>query len=108
VLAFLMSYVLKLVLLGREDFGQWTPSAVWTLRAHELCVAVMLLGGAAAFLQAWRMRGSRNVTRRMDDAVALPAVPRWHRRAGWTAVVASVLGVLTAFFVWLGMWSRAA
>ncbi len=106
VAAFVASYGVKLVVLGREDLPRWSPAAVLTLRIHELCVFAMLAGGAFAGARAWRLR---------RDPLARGAeprrgrTPRWlpHRRAGWTAVTAALLGVITAALVLAGMYQRA-
>ena len=42
---FLISYLVKLALLGREDRGGWTSGELTVLYVHELFVAAMLLGG---------------------------------------------------------------
>lgn len=105
--AFILSYLVKLAVLGREDLSIWSPAAINTLRFHETCVLAMVVGGALAGARAWRMRRSRNVTRDPADAPAPATVVRWHRRAGWTAVVGAALGFVSAAFVLLGMYARA-
>lgn len=112
VVGFVGSYALKLTLLGREALGQWSDAAIWTLRIHELCVAVMLAGGSCALYRALQLR---------DEPFAAPALgsPRAslspdllpvlasHRRSGRIALVAASLGVLTAGLVLAGMYARA-
>jgi uncharacterized membrane protein YozB (DUF420 family) len=107
VVGFVVSYALKLALLGREDLPRWSPGAVTVLRIHELCVFTMLLGGAFAGARAWRMR--RDPLARGEVPRGAPGA-RWlaHRRAGWTAVTGAVLGVITAAVVLAGMYQRAA
>jgi uncharacterized membrane protein YozB (DUF420 family) len=107
VAGFVLSYVGKVAWLGREDFSLWSTTSVWTLRVHETCVLVMILAGAFAGAQAFRMRKLRNVTRNANDPLAPKAIPRWHRRGGWVAVYAAALGAFTAIFVWAGMVGRA-
>ncbi|MDJ0850781.1 MAG: DUF420 domain-containing protein [Myxococcota bacterium] len=107
VALFVGAYALKLLFLGREALETWSPGAVWVLRVHELCVAVMLLGGVAAGLRARMLRRTRNATRDPADPVAPAGVASWHRRAGWAAVVAAALGLVTASFVLAGMYQRA-
>ena len=104
--AFLLSYVVKLALLGREDLPNWEPFYVNTLRFHEACVLTMLVAGSVAFTLARRMRGSRNVTRAASDPPADPDALRWHRRAGRTGVVSAVAGLLSAAVVLFGMYAR--
>lgn len=106
VALFLGAYVVKSGFLGREDFSLWSVAAIWNLRIHESCVLVMLLAGGVALQRAWRMRGTRRVTRDPADAPTPEAALRWHRRAGWTVVVSAALGLLTACFVLAGMYLR--
>ena len=105
---FLVSYLLKVPLLGRENLEVWSASAVWTLRIHETCIAVMLIAGGMAGRGAYRLRATRNATRRQSDPPAPPPMAARHRRAGWTAVVAAVLGLVSAAGVLLGMYERTA
>ena len=104
---FLASYVLKLAFLGREALHTWSSGAIWTLRIHEACIAVMLLGGAVAGLRALGLRRTRNATRNPSDPLAAPSLAAWHRRAGWAAVVAAGLGFASAGLVLAGMYQRA-
>lgn len=107
VLLFVGSYVLKLLLLGREDLDRWSSADLWTLRIHELCVLVMVVGGGVA---AWRGRAlasTRNQTGSPADPPAPAALASGHRLAGWSAVVAGMLGFLTAGLVLAGMYRRA-
>ena len=106
VLLFLLSYVLKLMLLGREDLSLWLPRDVNVLRFHETCVAVMVLAGGFALFLGRRMRGTRSFTRDKSDPVAAQGLTRTHRLAGRSAGVGAALGWLSAAMVLLGMWSR--
>ena len=108
VALFLLSYVVKLKLLGREDISVWSLLDVTILRIHETCVLVMLIAGTVAVVLARRMRGTRNVTRDRNDPPAAPALARRHRLAGRTAGVAAALGWFTAGFVLCGMYARAS
>jgi uncharacterized membrane protein YozB (DUF420 family) len=106
VVAFVLSYVAKLALLGREDFSTWSRWDVNTLRVHETCVLAMLLGGGFALTRAWRMRRSRLVTRNPADDPPEPGVLKAHRIAGRVAVTGALLGWLTAVLVLVGMIGR--
>ncbi len=108
VVAFLLSYLVKLALLGREDFGTWSSISVSTLRFHETCILIMLIGGTSALTRAWRMRVTRNVTRNKEDPPADASTLRWHRRSGWTALLGGLVGLLAAVFVLGGMYERFA
>ncbi len=108
VVAFLLSDLVKLALLGREDFASWSSVAVSTLRFHETCILIMLIGGTIALSRAWRMRATRSVTRNAEDPPANASTLRWHRRTGWTALLGGLLGLLAAAFVLGAMYERIA
>jgi uncharacterized membrane protein YozB (DUF420 family) len=104
---FLLSYLLKLAFLGREALGEWSPLALWTLRVHELCVLVMLVGGATALALGRRLRRSRRFTRDDADPPAPASLLRRHRLAGRSALAGAILGAATAALVLGGMYARA-
>ena len=104
VALFLLSYPIKVAVLGREDLENWPALHVAVLRLHEVCVALMVLGGGAALVlaRALRLRASPEEARaRRPGAVAL------HRAVGRVAVAGAVLGLASAGFVLAGMWARA-
>lgn len=103
---FLSSYVLKVILLGREDLSVWSSLHRGNLYFHETCVVSMLLLGGFAAQRAWRMRDTRNVTRSPDDPMAPVGIVRLHRAAGRVAVGAAFMGLLTAGIVLAGMYQR--
>ena len=108
VIGFIVSYLFKVALLGREELQRWSAASLIVLRVHELCVFTMLLGGAVAGSRAFAMRGDPLV--RGMPSSTLPrdsGVRRWHRRGGWTAVMGALLGVVTAALVLAGMYGRA-
>ena len=107
VLLFLLSYVAKLMLLGREDMSVWSSLDVNVLRFHETCVLVMCVGGAISLWLGRRLRATRGFTRDREDPVADGGLVRTHRMAGRAAVVCALLGWLSAFFVLVGMYQRA-
>ncbi len=106
VVVFLVSYPLKLMLLGREDRSSWSTLSVGILRFHEVCVLVMSISGALAF---WRGRRLARASAALDTHDAPPADPHSraaHRRLGRIAIVGAVLGLLSAGFVLAGMFAR--
>ncbi|MEE8580935.1 MAG: DUF420 domain-containing protein [Myxococcota bacterium] len=107
VLGFLVSYAFKLMLLGREDHSLWSGAELTTLRIHETFVLVMVVSLGLAGWRAWSIRTTRNFTDQTDDPPASAALLRRHRRAGWTAVVCAVFGLLTAAMVLVAMYRRA-
>lgn len=104
---FLAAYVLKLAFLGREDMSVWSTYAVWTLRFHESCVAVMLIAGGIAMHRGRKLSATRNVTHDPADPPAEPTLSGGHRRLGRAAVIAAVLGVFSAAVVLFDMYQRA-
>ena len=104
---FLVAYALKVVWLGHESVAEWSARDRLILRIHETCIAVMLAGGVVAGLRAWRLRRTRNASLDPADPPAPAELARWHRRAGWTALVAAVAGWLTACLMLIGMYQRA-
>ena len=106
IAAFLVSYVFKLLFLGREDLSVWSRLHVHNLRFHETCVLLMIVAGGFALTRARAMRGTRERTRDPKDPPAPAPTVVWHHRAGWSAVVASVLGLLTAGGILVGMYGR--
>jgi hypothetical protein len=104
---FLFAYVFKVFLLGHEHVAQWSPRERLVLRIHEVFIAVMLVGGIVAGSRAWRLRLTRNATLDPRDPPAPLATARWHRRAGWAAVLAALGGWLTALMLLIGMFQRA-
>jgi len=104
---FLASYVLKVIFLGREDLGLWSAPAVAVLRAHETCILLMLVAGATAGTRAWRFRRSLPAGPLLPPSEVTRRGRLAHRRAGWTAVVASGLALATAAVVLAGMYARA-
>jgi uncharacterized membrane protein YozB (DUF420 family) len=104
---FLISYLCKLALIGREDRASWGTLSIWVLRTHELCVLTMLVAGIIAGTRALRLRRTRNATRDPGDPPAPAELVRWHRGAGKTAVCAAVLALGLAGLILAGMYRRA-
>jgi uncharacterized membrane protein YozB (DUF420 family) len=107
VALFLASYVFKVVALGREDLDLWSAGAVAVLRLHETCILVMLVAGATAAAHAWRFRRSLPAGPLPPPSDATRRDRLRHRRAGWIAVVASLLALATAVTVLAGMYARS-
>ena len=104
--AFLVSYGVKLAVLGRENLAIWSGLDRGILRFHEACVLVMLVAGAVAITRVRRLWSSRVVSPDLIQSAPLAPTLRWHRRAGWTGVGAATLGLLTAAMVLFGMYAR--
>ncbi len=97
---FLLSYVLKVIFLGKELRELWTATARTALYVHETAILVMLVAGGVAGYRAWRFRHTLGSGPLPDPVEESRRGRLWHRRAGWTAVVASMGAFVTAA-VWL-------
>jgi uncharacterized membrane protein YozB (DUF420 family) len=104
---FLLSYVVKVIFLGREDLGLWSAPSRAVLRIHETCIFVMLVAGATAGTRAWRFRRSLPTGLLPPPSEATQRGRLAHRRAGRVAVVASVLALATAALTLASMYARA-
>ncbi|MFP6654758.1 MAG: DUF420 domain-containing protein [Myxococcota bacterium] len=107
VVAFLVSYLLKVQFLGREELSAWTSFDVWVLRIHELFVFQMLSGGTVAWIMGRKLLVTRLFTHDPKDPLPAPRTRRIHRIAGRTAVIGSVLAFVMALGVLAGMVQRA-
>lgn len=105
VVVFLLSYLVKVGILGREDRSLWSRFDLVTLYIHELCVSVMLLAGGVAVARARRFGEVHDAAPVAPEAA--PGDLRVHRIAGKVVVVSSVLALLTAGIVLVGMYLRA-
>jgi len=107
VAAFVISYVFKVMLLGKENLALWSPAAINSLRFHELCVLAMLIGGGLALYRGLAIRKTRLVTHDAEDPLPEPRTVRMHRLAGRVAVGAAMLGLASAAIVLASMYERA-
>jgi uncharacterized membrane protein YozB (DUF420 family) len=105
VALFLVSYLVKVALLGREDRSSWSQESLFTLYVHEACVAAMLVAAGIALTRARRFGPGRDGEPPAPEASERDR--RMHRRSGRVAVAASVLAVFTAAGVLAGMYARA-
>lgn len=104
---FLLAYVGKVFVLGREDRSAWTALDYTVLYVHETCVAVMLLAGAFALFRTRRFRGALGTNFERTAGVALDGV-EGHRTSGRFAAWGALLAFVTAGGVLAGMFLRAA
>ena len=108
VLGFLLSYLGKRFWVGAENLSVWSTAALTNLYVHESFVAAMLIAGGAALWRGRQLARTRRVTGSALDPLATAEALRRHRRLGWTAVIAAVLGLLTASGILAGMFARSA
>ncbi len=106
VIGFVVAYGFKLQLLGREDLSQWSRAAIWTLRFHECCVLLMIVGGGLAFRYGGLLRSTRAFSLRSSDPRPDANVVRRHHKAARTALIGAVVGFVSAGFVLAGMYAR--
>jgi uncharacterized membrane protein YozB (DUF420 family) len=107
VVGFLVSYGVKVAVLGGEDLSVWSFGAKLNLWVHEGFVVTMLLAGGAALVIGRRIARTRRVTGRAEDPAPGVDVLRRHRRLGWLAVACSGLGLVTACGILAGMFGRS-
>jgi len=107
VVAFLVSYLVKVQFLGREDMSAWTTLDLWVLRIHELFVMQMLIGGVVAWIQGRKLLPTRLVTHDPNDPVPDSKTLQIHRLAGRTGVIGSILAFMMALGILAGMYFRA-
>jgi uncharacterized membrane protein YozB (DUF420 family) len=107
VVAFLVSYVAKVALLGREQLELWEARYVRALHVHESFVLLMLLCGIGALVQARRLGLPRAPGSAPIEPARLARGVRLHRGLGRVGVVASALAFATAAYVLSGMYGRA-
>lgn len=107
VVVFLASYLFKLVFLGREHLESWSQWEVRVLQLHELCVMVLVVGGAVALVLGRGLGRTRLFTRDPADPPPAAAALRRHRLAGRASAVGAVLGWILAGVVLAGMYARS-
>jgi uncharacterized membrane protein YozB (DUF420 family) len=102
---FLVSYGLKVLLLGREDRAAWSEWSLVVLYVHEACIAAMVVAAGVAVSLARRFGNAAALS--VSSPGARTRARRVHRAAGRVAVIASLLALLTAAGVLAGMYARA-
>lgn len=95
VIAFLVSYLLKLALLGREPLATWSAERLLVLNVHRAMVESMLVLGIVA-----RVLGPRGLARGGRTRIV-------HRILGRVVLAAATLGIATAAWVLVQMISAA-
>lgn len=104
IVAFVLSYVLKVIFLGKEDLDTWANVYVVILRIHESFIGLMLICGGYARLLARKFQHTIN-----DH----PLNDRWQRMRrrhailGKISVAAAAAALLTASGLIIGMLQRA-
>jgi uncharacterized membrane protein YozB (DUF420 family) len=107
VAAFLVSYLLKVALLGREQLALWDARHVRALHVHESFVMLMLVCGVGALIQARRLGLPRGPGSPALEPARLARGLRLHRGLGRAGIAAAAGAFLTASYVLWGMYERA-
>ena len=100
ILFFVASYVVKVLVLGREDKSDWSTFYLVVLYIHESFIACMLIFGVLA-----RIRAAKLQLKTPDGSDAI--VRKKHGNAGKMCLLFCALGILTATVVVFGMFERA-
>jgi uncharacterized membrane protein YozB (DUF420 family) len=106
VVAFLVAYVAKRLVLGGEDLSVWSTAARTNLYVHESFIATMLVAGAIAFAFGRKLAKTRRVTQSAADPLAPREAISRHRLAGRIALFGALFGFLTACGILGGMLAR--
>ena len=107
VVAFLLSYVVKVIFLGQEDLASWEPAYVNTLRFHEGCILLMVVGGGFALMFGRALKRTSAFGTDPEAPEAPDQLRRRHRIAGRTALTAALLALASASIGLVGMYGRA-
>ena len=103
---FVVSYLIKVILLGKENLKVWDSQSLTILYLHETCIALMLIGGGYAGWRAWRFRSRLPSTGPLEDRLSPEMGRRHHRYAGWLALCTGAAALTSAFLVLYGMFTR--
>lgn len=101
ILFFVLTYVAKLIFLGRENLANWSSVYITVLRIHETFIAIMLLsGGYVRFLaRQFSLNSSQ-------PSASEQAARKRHRLLGKVCISAALCGLGTATFLIYGMMAR--
>ena len=103
ILFFVLSYVVKMFALGREDKSQWTTIYLVVLYIHETLIGGMLVSGTISRVLAYKFRDSLS-----GDTVSPLDIKRrkTHARAGKMCIMFAISALITAAVVLYGMFVR--
>ncbi len=93
LLFFVLSYVVKILALGREDKSAWSALQLALLYTHEFLILVMLVSGTYARILAAKFKQSLFSQKPSAADMAVRAV---HRRWGKVAFAAACAAFITA------------
>ena len=107
VVLFLVSYLLKLVFIGREDLDTWAEWEVRVLQLHELCIVVMVVGGTVALALGRALGRTRLFSQNPADPPPAADTLRRHRLSGRGAAAGTLMAWMLAGLVLAGMYARS-
>lgn len=103
IIFFVISYVFKMVFLGREDKSEWDVIYKIVLYIHEALIATMLVTGAWARWLAFKFRDSLFAQQLPTEHEAMR---QKHRTLGLWCIYSATLALLTASVILYGMVQR--
>jgi len=106
ILFFVVSYLFKVLFLGREDKSDWSAFHFTVLIIHEGFIFLMLIAGGSARWLAFKFRD----TVPQPTAELPEPLQRMRRRHAWlgkATLALALLAVITASVVLQGMFARA-
>lgn len=103
ILFFVVSYVVKVLVLGREDRTNWSNFYLYTLYIHETFIALMLVTGAWARRLAYLFKASIGADQLSE---VQQAQRKRHAQLGKACILSALCGLFTATIILVGMASR--
>lgn len=103
IILFVLSYVFKVLFLGREDKSSWESTYLWILYIHEALIGLMLVTGVWARILAAKLATTLTDPNPSDMILTLR---RKHAKIGRTCIIAAVCALFTAAIILYGMWQR--
>lgn len=103
ILFFVLSYIFKVILLGREDKSDWSNFYRLVLYVHESFIFLMLVSGTYARVLASRFKHS--LTAEVISPIDRERRRR-HARLGKIAIFSTCCALITAVAILYGMFQR--
>lgn len=101
---FVLTYVAKVLILGREDKSNWESFYLITLYIHEAFIGLMLVFGTLGRLTARHFGKDIDSQKLAKIDVKLR---RQHKLRGKLTLYFAILAIITATVVLYGMYARA-
>ena len=104
ILFFVLSYLFKMIFLGREQKSDWSQFRLIVLYIHESLIGLMLISACYTRFLAHRFR-ERMFETPVSEADS--ALRRRHKRAGKWTLLFAVCALFTASMVLYGMFTHS-